>query len=60
MQALTASLGNGMQITNVYDNVGYFETAHHASSNSTALNLEYDFNATRGILNYRKTTLRAF
>ncbi|NDP22542.1 MAG: hypothetical protein GZ091_15880 [Paludibacter sp.] len=57
MQALTASLGNGMQITNKYDNVGCFETANHASTATTALNLEYQFNATRGTLNYRKNNI---
>ena len=57
MQALTASLGNGMQITNEYDNVGYFKTAKHTSTTTTALNLEYQFNATRGTLNYRKNNI---
>ena len=57
MQALTVSFGNGMNITNKYDNFGYFETAKHISSTTTALNLEYQFNATRGILNYRKNNI---
>lgn len=57
MQALTASLGNGMQITNKYDSFGYFETANHASTTATAINLEYQFEAKRGILNYRKNNI---
>lgn len=57
MQALTVSFGNGMNITNKYDNFGYFETAKHISSTTTALNLEYQFNAATGILNYRKNNI---
>ncbi|GGF25584.1 RHS repeat-associated core domain-containing protein [Flavobacterium limi] len=57
MQALTVSFGNGMQITNKYDNFGYFETAKHVSANTTALNLVYEFNSTRGILNSRKNNI---
>lgn len=57
MQALTVSFGNGMQITNKYDNFGYFETAKHISANTTALNLVYEFNSTRGILNSRKNNI---
>jgi RHS repeat-associated protein len=57
MQALTASLGNGMQITNEYDNFGYFKTANHASTTTTALNLEYQFQAVRGLLNFRKNNI---
>jgi RHS repeat-associated protein len=57
MQALTASLGNGMQITNKYDSYGYFQTANHATQTTIALNLEYQFNANRGTLNYRKNNI---
>lgn len=57
MQALTASLGNGLQITNKYDPFGYFETANHSSTTATAINLEYQFEAKRGILNYRKNNI---
>ncbi len=57
MQVLTASLGNGMQITNKYDSYGYYETAKHSSSTATALNLEYQFQAVRGLLNYRKNNI---
>jgi RHS repeat-associated protein len=57
MQVLTASLGNGMQITNKYDNYGYFEMANHASTTTTALNLEYQFQAVRGLLNFRKNNI---
>lgn len=57
LQALTASMGNGMQITNKYDNYGYFETANHSSTTTTALNLEYQFQAVRGLLNFRKNNI---
>ena len=57
LQALTASMGNGMQITNKYDSFGYFETANHSSTTTTALNLEYQFQAVRGLLNFRKNNI---
>jgi RHS repeat-associated protein len=57
LQALAASLGNGMQITNKYDNYGYFETANHSGTTTTALNLEYQFQAVRGLLNFRKNNI---
>lgn len=57
LQALTASLGNGMKITNQYDSYGYFEKANHSTTTTTALNLEYQFQAVRGLLNYRKNNI---
>ena len=57
LQALTASLGNGMQITNVYDDYGYFKTAKHNTATITALNLEYQFQAVRGLLDFRKNNI---
>lgn len=57
LQALTASLGNGMQITNEYDSFGYFKTAKHNTTTITALNLEYQFQAVRGLLDFRKNNI---
>lgn len=57
LQALTASLGNGMQVTNEYDGFGYFKTAKHNAGTITALNLEYQFQAVRGLLDWRKNNI---
>ncbi len=57
MQALTATFGNGMQITNTYDTYGYFDTVKHATASTTALNAEYKFNAIKGTLEYRKNNI---
>lgn len=57
MQALTATFGNGMQITNTYDTYGYFDTVKHATTTTTALNAEYKFNAIKGTLEYRKNNI---
>jgi RHS repeat-associated protein len=57
MQILTATLGNGMQITNAYDSYDYIKNINHTVGTNVALNLEYQFKADRGTLNYRKNTI---
>jgi RHS repeat-associated protein len=57
MQLLTATLGNGMQITNVYDAYSYLKTSNHTAGSNTALNLTYNFKADRGLLNSRKNEI---
>jgi YD repeat-containing protein len=57
MQVLSASLGNGMQITNTYDANDYVKTINHSDGTNTALNLEYQFKGDRGTLDYRKNTI---
>jgi RHS repeat-associated protein len=57
LQVLTASLGNGMQITNGYDADYYIKTINHADATNVALNLEYEFVRERGILNWRKNNV---
>ena len=57
MNVLTASLGNGMNVTNTYDAADYLKTSRHQTSTTTALNLTYDFKADRGTLNSRRNTI---
>jgi RHS repeat-associated protein len=57
MQALTAVLGNGMQITNTYDADCYVNAINHSTATNVALNLEYDFVRDRGTLNWRKNNV---
>lgn len=59
MQALTASLGNGMLITNSYDANDYVKTINHTHNAgvNVAVNLEYQFKGDRGTLDYRKNTI---
>ena len=54
---LTASLGNGIGITNTYDNDYYINSINHSDATNTALNLEYEFVRERGILNWRKNNV---
>lgn len=57
MKAMSATLGNGIQITNTYDPDDYIKTINHTDGTNTALNLEYQFKRDRGTLDYRKNTI---
>lgn len=57
IQAVTATLGNGMQISNLYDSYDYIKKITHTVGTNIALNLEYQFKADRGTLDFRKNTI---
>ena len=50
MQALTATLGNGIVITNSYDSDSYFTAQQHKKGSVFVLNNTYNFNAIKGTL----------
>lgn len=54
-QTLTATYGNGYQVNNAYDSYGYLTnvTHQHNTTSIKSLDLDYNFNAQRGILNSR-------
>lgn len=55
MQAISAQLGNGVNIANTYDAYGYIKNIRHTKSGITApLSLDYTFNTQKGTLTNRK------
>jgi RHS repeat-associated protein len=54
MQALTATLGNGVAVTNVYDDNNYFLSQKHTKGTTNILYNTYDFNGVKGNLNSRQ------
>lgn len=50
MQALIATLGNGIVITNSYDSDSYFTAQQHKKGSVFVLNNTYNFNAIKGTL----------
>lgn len=53
-QILSASLGNGTNITNTYDTNYFLQSFIHNNSNGQVLSNEYSFDPVKGTLNYRK------
>ncbi|MEO7977987.1 RHS repeat-associated core domain-containing protein [Flavobacterium sp.] len=54
MQPLTATLGNGVAITNTYDTHGYYTAQTHTKNSINILENTYSFNAIKGTLNNRQ------
>ncbi len=54
MQALTATLGNGIVISNTYDSDSYFTKQEHKKGAVFILNNTYNFNALKGTLTDRQ------
>ena len=54
MQALTATLGNGIAVTNTYDSDNYFTSQRHKKGTTDVVYNTYNFNAIKGNLNNRQ------
>ncbi len=52
-QLATAAYSNGMEITNIWNDLGYLVSAREESQKDTALNLGYDFDRVTGNLKER-------
>lgn len=55
--SLSETLGNGVTITNSYDDFDYFTAQQHSKNSNNILYNTYSFNAQRGLLNNRSNNV---